>query len=123
MICNRISRQGLPPLIPTMAQKLTRQRGMTTTQPKKLQTATTGPTTCKVEEQQTNEQPRRGPTATAGPQLCKVESTRTRIKERTSEQTSITEPVMSLQNNSIQFHCKQHHQKNGMKLYCNTYVQ
>jgi hypothetical protein len=77
MVCNKISRQGLPPLKntnETMAPKLTRQRGMTTAQPQKLQTATTGPTTCKVEEQQTSEQPRRGPTATAGPQLCKVES-------------------------------------------------
>jgi hypothetical protein len=77
MVCNRISTQGLLPLKntnETMAQKLTRQRGMTTTQPQKLQTATTGLTTCKVEEQQTSEQPQRGPTTTAGPQLCKVES-------------------------------------------------
>jgi hypothetical protein len=48
-----------------MAQKLTRQRRMTEAQLQNLQTATTGPTTCKVEEQQTSEQPRRGPTATA----------------------------------------------------------
>ena len=54
----------------TMAQKLTRQRGMTRAQPQNLKTTTTGPTTCKVEEQQTNELA----TATVGPQLCKVES-------------------------------------------------
>ena len=47
---------------------------MTRAQPQKLQTATTGPTTCKVEEQQTSEQPQRSRTASAGPQLCKVES-------------------------------------------------
>jgi hypothetical protein len=52
-----------------MAQKLTHQRGMTRAQPQNLQTATTGPTTCKVEEPQTSVQA----TATAGPQLCKVE--------------------------------------------------
>jgi hypothetical protein len=57
-----------------MAQKITRQRGMTRAQPQKLQTTTTYPTTCKVEEQQTNEQPQRGPNTNAGPQLCKVES-------------------------------------------------
>jgi hypothetical protein len=45
-----------------------------TSAPKKMQTATTGPTTCKVEEQQTSEQPRRAQTASAGPQLCKFES-------------------------------------------------
>ena len=57
-----------------MAQKLTRQRGMTKVHLKNLQTTTTSPTTCKFEEQQTNEQPQRGPTIVAGPQLCKVES-------------------------------------------------
>jgi hypothetical protein len=53
-----------------MARKLTHQQGMTRAQPQNLQTATTGPTACKVEEQQTNEQA----TTTTGPQLCKVES-------------------------------------------------
>jgi hypothetical protein len=71
-----------------MAQKLTHQRGMTRAQPQNLQTATTGPTTCKVEEQQTNEQPRRGPTATAGPQLCKVESNNNK-QHGTNQRTSI----------------------------------
>jgi hypothetical protein len=42
---------------------------MTRAYPKSLQTTTKGPTTCKVEEQQTSEQA----TATLGPQLCKVE--------------------------------------------------
>jgi hypothetical protein len=67
---------------------------MTRAQPQKLQTATTGPTTCKVEEQQTSEQPRRARTASAGPQLCKVESNknqnhgtkqRTRIEHSSSD--------------------------------------
>jgi hypothetical protein len=60
---------------------------MTIAQPQKLQTATTGPTTCKVEEQQISEQSRRGPTATAGPQLCKVESNKNKnhgMNQRTS---------------------------------------
>jgi hypothetical protein len=58
--CNRILREGLPPLKNSnemMAQKLTRQRRMTRAKPQKLQTSTTGPTTCKVEEEQTIEQP------------------------------------------------------------------
>jgi hypothetical protein len=67
-----------------MAQKLTRQRGMTRAQPQNLQTATTGPTTCKVEEQQTSEQA----TATAGPQLCKVESNKNK-KHGMNQRTSI----------------------------------
>jgi hypothetical protein len=53
MVCNRISRHGLSPLKnsnETMAQKLTHQRGMIRAQAQKLQTATTSPTTCKVEE-------------------------------------------------------------------------
>jgi hypothetical protein len=59
-----------------------------------MQTATTGPTTCKVEKQQTSEQPRRARTAIAGPQLCKVESNKnqnhgtkhqTRIKHLSSD--------------------------------------
>ena len=58
----------------TTIRKLTHQQRMTRAQPQKLQTATTGPTGCKVEEQQTSEQPRRARTASAGPQLCKVES-------------------------------------------------
>ena len=54
--------------------------------PKKMQTATTSPTTCKVEEQQTSEQPRRARTTSAGPQLCKVESNKNQnhgMKQRT----------------------------------------
>jgi hypothetical protein len=43
--------------------------------------------------------------------------------ERTNEQASTTELVTPVENNSGQFHYKQHHQKNGMKLYCNTSVQ
>ena len=71
-----------------MEQKLTRQRRMTETQLQNLQTTTTGPTTCKVEEQQTRGQPRRGPTATAGPQLYKVESNKNKNHE-TNQRTSI----------------------------------
>jgi hypothetical protein len=59
---------------------------MTRAQSQKLQTATTCPTTCKVEEQQTSEQPRRARTASAGPQLCKVESNKNQnhgTKQRT----------------------------------------
>jgi hypothetical protein len=54
--------------------------------PKKMQTATTGPTTCKVEEQKTSEQPRRARTASVGPQLSKVESNKNQnhgTKQRT----------------------------------------
>jgi hypothetical protein len=57
-----------------------------TSTPKKMKTATTGPTPCKVEEQQTSEQPRRARTASAGPQLCKFESNKNqnhRMKQRT----------------------------------------
>jgi hypothetical protein len=71
-----------------MAQKLTRQQGMTTPQPPKMQTTTTGPTTCKFEEQKTSEQPRRGPIATPGPQLCKVESKKNKY-HGTNQRTSI----------------------------------
>jgi hypothetical protein len=74
----------------TMAQKLTRQRGMTEAQLENLQTATTGPTACKVEEQQTSEQPQRGPTAAAGPQLCKVESNNNN-QHRTNQRKSINQ--------------------------------
>jgi hypothetical protein len=60
----------------TTTGKLTCQQRMTRAQCQKLQTATTGPTGCKVEEHQTSEQPRRARTASAGPQLFKVESNR-----------------------------------------------
>jgi hypothetical protein len=126
MVCNRISRQGLPPLKntnETMAQKLTRQRGMTTAQPQKLQTATTGPTTCKVEEQQTSDNHEEVQLQLQDLNFAKLNQTRTRIMERTNEQASTTEPLMPVENNSTQFHCKQHHQKNGTKLYCNASVQ
>ena len=73
-----------------MAWKLTRQRGMTRAQPQNLQTVTTSPTTCKVEEQQTSEQPRRGPTVAAGPQLCKVESNNNN-QHRTNQRKSINQ--------------------------------
>jgi hypothetical protein len=73
-----------------MAQKLTRQRGMTEALLQNLQTVTTGPTACKVEVQQTSEQPRRGPTAIVGCQLCKVESNNNN-KHRTNQQTSINQ--------------------------------
>jgi hypothetical protein len=72
----------------TTTGKLTRQQRMTRAQPQKLQTATTGPTGCKVEEQQTSEQPRRARTASAGPQLCKVESNRNQ-NHGTNQQTKI----------------------------------
>jgi len=71
-----------------MAQKITRQRGMTKEQPQNLQTATRGPKSCKVEEQQASEQPRRGPTATAGPHLCRVESNNNK-QHGTNQRTSI----------------------------------
>jgi hypothetical protein len=74
----------------TMAHKLTRQRRMTEAQLENLQTATTGPTDCKVEEQKTSEQPRRGPTAAAGPQLCKVESNNNN-QHQTNQRKSINQ--------------------------------
>jgi hypothetical protein len=67
-----------------MAHKLTFQRGMTRAQPQNFQTATTCPTTFKVEEQQTNEQA----IATTGPQICKVESNKNK-KHRMNQRTSI----------------------------------
>jgi type II secretory pathway component PulM len=126
MVCNKILRQGLPPLKntnETMAWKLTRQCGMTTTQPQKLQTATTGPTTCKVEEKQTSDNHEEVQLQLQDLNFSKLNQTITRIMERTSEHVSTTEPLMSVENYSTQFHSKQHHQKNGTKLYCNASVQ
>ena len=59
---------------------------MARAQPQNVQTATTNPIACKVEEQQTSEQPRRARTASAGSQLCKVESNKNQnhgTKQRT----------------------------------------
>jgi hypothetical protein len=61
---------------------------MTRAQPQKLQTATTGPTACKVEKKQTSEQPQRARIAIAGPQLCKVESNKNQ-NHGTKHQTRI----------------------------------
>jgi hypothetical protein len=55
--------------------------------------------------------------------FAKLNQTRTRIMEQINEQASTIESVMPVENNSTQFHCKQHHQKNGTKLYCNTSIQ
>jgi hypothetical protein len=71
-----------------MENKLTRQRGMTEENLENLQNATIGPTTCKVDEQQTSEQPQSGPTAATRPQLSKVESNNNN-QYRTNQQKSI----------------------------------
>jgi hypothetical protein len=58
-------------------------------------------------KQQTSEQAPRGPTAAAGPQLCKVEANNNKQHPRTNEQATTSEPVMSVENNIAQIHCRQ----------------
>jgi hypothetical protein len=52
-----------------------------TSVPRKMQTTKIGPTTCKVEEQQTSEQPQRYQTASARLNFAKLNKKRTRIME------------------------------------------
>ena len=94
-----------------MAQKLTRQRGMTTAQPPKLQTATTGPTTCKVEEQQTSDNHEEVQLQLQDLNFAKLNQTTTSNMEQTNEQASTTKLVMPVKKNISQFHCKQHYKK------------
>jgi len=110
MVCNRILRQGVQPLKnsnETMEQKLTRRRGMTRSQPQKLQTATTGP----IENNKPMNNHEEVQLQLQDLNFAKLNQTRTRIMEWTSEQASTTEPMMLVENNSAQFHCKQHHKK------------
>jgi hypothetical protein len=114
MVCNKISWHRLPPLKNNnemIARKLTCQRGMTTAQTQKLQTVTTSPIACKVEEQQTSDNHEEVQLQLQDLNFAKLNQTRTRIMEQNSEQASTTEPLMSAENNLAQFHCKQHHQK------------
>ena len=89
-----------------------------------MQTTTTGPIACKVEEQKTSEQPRRGPTTAARPQICKVESNNNK-KHRMNQWKSINQWTSNVGEeqycpNSLQTTL---YQKNGRKLYCNTVVE